>query len=651
MPDLASPWFGFDVPNSAAKARARFFDPFQDMASQALPRTIADALRWSTRVYVAAPDFREALRRVVAHFLTELEIDVPPGASKEVGADERRKYKETLEAPGLDLYGKLGEVGDNYLHTGICALSVMVPIRRYLRCPKKGCAHEVPFKTFAEQKAYNFSWVNYEFHGTCPQCGYRGRWRRRDRELTGEENLWIKIWNPLELEIIDNPVGKTKQYYWQPPERLKGAIRRGIPMALEETPWPVIQAIRDNGKILFNDKHLLVATDPAIATIDLCGWGLSKSLLNFRQIWNYQILNRSIEEIASDFILPFRVLTPAARQGAGQSGPVQDPIFATDMAFSTGMVADMVREHRMDPTAISILPFPVEPQTIGGEAANLVPHELLEFSQTNMLNAAGVPAELYRGTLAAQSMPGTLRLFEKHWSHLAALLNRVVAFIADRFARLLSWEAVRVRLRPPQTVDDIQKMLAKLQWYPQNLMSGHTAMSLLGENWEREQRQMLDEQQFVAELQRKLQEREAKRQQWGAMSQPQQPGAAPGGDPNAAAAPSALGGGGGGGQTQQGGGQPDDLLAQADQIAQELLPMQESERRSYLSDLRRQNQALHHLVRARMEEQRDRLGSQGREQQIQQMASGKQAAAAQAPRPRPRIPGAFACSLGRVSAA
>jgi hypothetical protein len=80
-----------------------------------------------------------------------------------------------------------------------------------------------------------------------------------------------------------------------------------------------------------------------------------------------------------------------------------------------------------------------------------------------LLNNAGVPMELYKGSLQVQSAPAALRLFESQWSHLVHGLNGYIGFIMRKLTQLLGWDRATARLTKVTHADDLQREMAKLQ--------------------------------------------------------------------------------------------------------------------------------------------------------------------------------------------
>jgi hypothetical protein len=83
-------------------------------------------------------------------------------------------------------------------------------------------------------------------------------------------------------------------------------------------------------------------------------------------------------------------------------------------------------------------------------------------------------------------------------------------------------------------------------------------------------------------------------------------------------APGAPQGGGGGGVT------PQDALAQAQQLAQQLFPLDGAQRRAQLQQIKAQDQELYAQIKAQLEQMTSQSKSQGLSGAKQQAASGQQ---------------------------
>jgi hypothetical protein len=570
-----------------------------------------DALRWAQSVHVTDGIFASASRRVASYFVTNPEVK-PYSArgEKKLSAEERQKVVDFLHKT-LRIRAVANYASVNTLVYSNCFVSLKVPFKRFLSCPK--CAFEAPLERIARTPAYQFRWTNFEFHCTCPvpDCQYRGAWPHVDRPGDLERGIAVKFWNPHELEIVDCPSTDEQAYVWRIPEYYRRLVKEGKPFHLCRANWEIVQAIKRGEAFYFDPGVIHHMKDRALSGMYTAGWGIGGAIQSFRQAWTCQMLRRFNEAICSEYIIPFRVISPEPRSGADPASA--DPVFGGQggAAFRANVMA-MIRRHRRDPGQIQVAPVPLHYQMLGGEANQLAPYQLIDQATDALLCAAGVPAELYKGSLSVQAAPVALRLFESYWSPLVDELNRLLEWLVDRAAQLLNWEPVDAQFERVTTADDLNRQMALLQLMMNKNVSQTTGLAALGKDWKFEQDRLLEEQQYVAERTQEMQEDEqAKVQQQGLVPGVTQPQA------------------GGQGQGQQA-MTPEDTEAQVDQIAQQLLQMPESQRRSELLQLKRDDSTLHALVKQKLDEQNQRMATAGKSQlqgQLQQQGQGQPGAA------------------------
>jgi hypothetical protein len=537
---------------------------------------------------------------------------------------------------------------DNGIITSNCYgnffCSVIVPFRRSLSCP--GCGFEAPLKQIHGNQKFGFSWTGYEFSATCPFCQYGGKWTHIDRRATQEDDVIVKRWNPHELDLIWDPYTDQVSHIWKIPPHLKQYVAKGTLFHLERTPYEVLQAIKNNNHIQFDKDVVYHGKEPTLCGILNKGWGISRVLTNFRQAWYLQVLRRYNEAIGLDYIIPFRVITPMPRAGNNAEG-MSDPLFTSDFGGITQQINGMLRQRKRNPTSWFSLPFPVQYQALGAEAASMAPHELMDQALDTLLTAVGVPVEFYKGSLTIQAAPAALRLMESNWSHLTRVLNNFLQWLVNKISIALNWDEVTATLERPQHADDLQRQLAKLQLMMGQQISQTTGLKSVGLVFEDEQKRMQEEQKFVAEEGQKTQEdlqAAGLGEQMAQGQQPGQPGAQPGqpGDPSQGGAPPA----GGSPQGDAASGQaatapvdpiqavlanippagqaqmpPQELEQLANAVAQQVFALQPSQRIQALRQLKQKNPTIHSLVKSLLEsldQQAKAKGKQLGQQQAQQ---------------------------------
>lgn len=617
----------------------------------AMPETIQEALQWSEYILMANGPYRSAIARVISYFLTDIEIVAAgdgSGANK-IGREEKQKYLDFLNET-IGIKNVLGTVALDYLCYGNSFTSLTVPFRRYLMCSQPGCGLELPLKRVVNTPDFGFSWNGYNFHAVCPHCGYSGSWKHIDRRSGEAAQIKVKRWSPHEIDILHDPYTDDTSFVWRIPDDYRSLIRQGHLFHLERASWEIIESVKSNQHLMFDPDVIYHMKEESLAGIKNRGWGISRILANFRQAWYVQVLHRYNEAIALDYVIPFRVITPQPRPGQG--GEVNDPVLSINMGSFVGRVQQMLKQRRRDPSRWNILPFPIEYQALGGDATQLAPKDLLELGMNTLLDSIGIPVELYKGSLSAQSAAPALRLFEANWSHLVHNLNRFLSKLVDKVAQLMSWEPVNCRLQRVTHADDMSRQMAQLQLMMGGQISRTTGLSSQGLSFAEETRLKLEEERIEAEATQSMQEEMEQSAQMDQMAAPQDPNAqaagGAGGDPAAAGgAPPATGPAGQPMQPMGPGGQPtgpygaaqsfaagqplmpnkpttpEEMQQMAMTIAQQIMGMSESQKDSALIQLKKEDPTMHALVSSQIEDIRRQAASQGQEQVLSQQF-GKQ---------------------------
>lgn len=588
--------------------------------------------------------YRQAIDRVVSYFLTDIQIE-DLGKNK-LGAEEKEKYAEFFNVT-LGIKNALHSVAMDYLTYGNSFTSVLVPFKRYLSCKK--CGLEMPLAQIYNKPACAFKWQNFQFHAVCPHCKYTGEWTHIDRRTGDTSDLKIKRWSPHEIELLWDPYTDDLRHVWRIPEDYRTLIKQGHLHHLERASWEVIQAIKDSKNLMFDKDVVFHLKEDALSGLRNRGWGISRILANFRQAWYVQILMRFNEAIALDYVIPFRVITPAPRGGDSASS---DPVHTINLGNFTARVQSMLRARRSDPARWNVLPFPVNYQALGGDASQLAPRELIDQGLDTLLKCIGMPVELFNGTLTMQAAPAALRVFEANWGHLPHNLNNFLGHVADQIAKVKSWEPAAVTLTRVTHADDLNRQMAKLQLMMGGQISKSTGLKSVGLDYDEETKRTLEEERIYADAQGKMQREMEQSQQMDAMSQPADmmggvgntgsgaTGGAPAGPPAAGGAPPAAPGAAPGAppspvdqflmQRQNSGNiprTPDDLQAQAQLIAQQLLSLPESQKDSQLIKLKRSDATMHALVKSIIGDIRQQAQQQGGEMLLAQQYGGGQPAA------------------------
>lgn len=589
--------------------------------------------------------YRMAFDRVVSYFLTDIEF-----GDSEASDDEKDKWQEFMRDT-LDVITNLKNCWLDFAAYGNSFSSVLVPFKRFLTCPK--CGNSYPLNIVYNNSIFQFAWSDMKFVATCPSCksgsGFRGPWRVEDRPGDKEKQITIKRWSPHEIEILEDYYTNNTSYLWRIPEDYKSQVKQGKLYHLERVTMPLLDAIKRNQMFRFNPDVIYHMKEPTLAGIRNRGWGLPRTLVNFRQIYYVQVLRRYNEAIALDYVIPFRLITPAPRPGTGggggAAGSFSDPMLSFNLQDFKSQAQSMLRRRRRDPAGWNILPFPVQYQMLGGDASKLAPVDLIANGTEQLLSDTGIPVDLYKGTLTLQTGPVALRLFEATWQPLVHAGSAWLKWLGDQVADILSWESVKPTLRRVTIADDVQKMMMQLQLFMGQQLSGTTAFKSLNQDWKAEQRRIGEEALYQAQQQAKIQEQMSQAGFAGEMAKGNVspgPGAGPTQSGPGGAPPGGAPAGGAQGGAQPMGAMsgpvdewianssgpdtpvtPTEMVQAASGIAQGLIGMPESAKDSQLKTLAKQNPVMSSLVKSQLQSIRDKAKTQGVAQMQQQAQSGQ----------------------------
>jgi hypothetical protein len=592
------------------------------------------------------PDGRAESRDCTMHYLTLLkrfvlpqDLLLPSHRAKFEKHHKPTKYGEYVGVKAVRPTGVVDEVFccvemathtfviDNGVLTGNCYgntfNSLLVPFRRYFRCPRPRCGSEYPYRAMAEAPGhFGLRWEGCRLSATCPHCHYAGDWGKPvDRVDPDPKRIVVKRWDPKYVDIQYNDVSERRRIIWKVPPTTRLKIQAGYPHMIEDTPWEVIDCVRRGANFEFEPERVFHWFEEPLAGLDTQGWGLPRSLPNFRQAWYMAVLHRFNEAIAMDYVIPTRVVSPAP--GRSQNPEAEDLLQTVALGDLQSRIESMFRANRRDPGRLNVSPIPLQYQLLGGEAKALAPSELLDQSIALLLNNIGYPVDFYKFSLQTQIAPVAARLLAAVWSCLVDGLNALTQWLADESARALSWERVTVRMKRTDVLDVLPDPTLAAQLAAQRLVSPSSALRQMGFEFKAEQRQILEDEKLVQELQAKLteemdqvatieqlaptplQQMMAAAQQ-GAQAAPGAPAGAPA--PGGAPAPAGAAGMAATGATANmplmpnQSTTPQDVESRAQVQADQLMRMPESQRQSAMTKMKQTDPLVHSRVKVLVEQ-------------------------------------------------
>lgn len=625
--------------------------PWDDPQNKIKPLSIRDLLYWCEYIYLNNDLIAAAMRRLASHFVTELEIEG-------LEASHRDKVLSFFYHT-LDIRHILFQIALDYLVYGNCFVSIVFPIEKTVMCPK--CNFTVAFEPYANRDDTEFEFKKFQIHLKCVHCGYKGPWEVTEKASSKQDDVVVVRWNVHDIDIIYDVLTGTADYIWRIPSEYSEPIKKGSVLHINRAPADVLRAIQENKNLKLNRDEVIHVKAEGPAGLRLNGWGLSPLVTSFNKAWLSDVLRRALQAIAYDYVVPLRILCPEPRSAS--PGLYGDAVLSTGLDVADAKLSAIIRDWRKNPTGWYTCPFPIRYQIFGAEASRIIPYQILELVNMDLISGMNIPLELFKGSLQIAGAPMALRLLENAWQNIPRLLNRVLAKIVSHMRLRFRWDNFVIRLKKPSDIEDINKQMAALQLAMGNVVSMTTGLRSIGLDFEEEAKRMIEEQKYRAKLNMQLQEELGKLGLKYQLSTPvpeQQEGS-----PLAALLGLAGGGGGGGLEALLGGGgggsegggaaafppplqnspaaiieqmlgqllgtsgEPvslDKLQSAAVQIANTLFQMHPSERKSALLHLKQKNPTVHALTIQHLNVLNNQAALQGKVSAQEQAAQQSQGA-------------------------
>lgn len=251
-------------------------DPFQDIASSNAPENVITMLRYCEHIVSKFGPYRQALQRVIAYFITNVNVS---GVSDE----EKKDYEEYLQDK-LHLLLFIHNASLDFLTYGVSYTSVLPGFRRYLVCPQNNCHFRAPLKEIMRPNSgYQFTWSDFRFHAHCPKCHYRGDWGKPDDVPMGAEGVFLKRWDPHFMDLIWMPYQNKNEYVWKIPADYRTLVNgaQEAPEILEDAPWDVLCAMRTNQWLKLTPGVVHGWREEYLSGVRARGWGIPRTFSNF----------------------------------------------------------------------------------------------------------------------------------------------------------------------------------------------------------------------------------------------------------------------------------------------------------------------------------------------------------------------------------
>ena len=597
--------FASNVRFGGANGQTPFEDPFLMDSAQYMPRSMDNVWDYCFFLFHMNGSFRQAVRRVVSYFLTDVEF-----TGENTGDDkEQRKFKEIL-VDQINVFGVLFKAGMEYGCYGNSFLRRYFPFERVLIDRRGGHTREYALSMLEQLGAVKYNYKELVYEVADPTDNPKGGATRkriklpfRDKPSKDVTKMCVDNLDIRDIILVPSLMGQQTRIIYRFSQDFLFKVHNGDPFHVNSVPIEFLEAIAKNEDFLFHPGQVFHLKAPTINGLRNNAWGIPETLANYRTIHHLQVLRRIDEAVGLDYLLPFRVFTP--EPSAAASGALYDSLFGTFKSEMTELIA----RRRANPTAIHAAPFPIALQELGGTGKNLVTADLVKAHTAQLMEEFNIPAEMYTGQMQLQNIPTAIRLFEKSWNFLYWNFNQLLKWVADGVQDVRREHRFSLQLEKSVMADDLEERQAYMQLVASGEISRARAYKTFNiEDPIEEKRRRLREDLEIEKDKTKLQQNFEQEMQTGNLGQ--QP------PPQQGQAPPAGGGGGGYGNPPQGANvTPLDVVAEADQIAQQFLQIPDNGTRAKeLQKLKATRPDLHAMVKQKMEEYRAQGASQGRKQ-------------------------------------
>lgn len=530
------------------------------------PKRLKELFKWSEFLFYNSAQIYAALRKFGEYPISDFNYITTNQALKS-------KHKFLIEnvIRGRELLIK--STLDKYVY-GNCFLSMYQPFIRYLKCPKCGVMTNI------QNIRYKFNVKNLSFAYKCAACKQpvvASEKHIEDRKVLLSKRINFIRWDPKLMDIDhDRYTGDSVYYYTIPREDIQ-RVNNGHKTLIDSMPIEFLKAIKDEKQFRFAPDaifHMKVGGPAGISP----QWGLPP-LISALNLFHYaQILRKANEAIALDYLVPLRVLHPA------QSSNNADPLTTISLERWMTEMQSNVKAQRKDPLHMMFAPIPVGVTQIGGNGRALLTLGEQQEAEKNIIAALGIPMEFIYGGLTKGGMEATLKLIENQLQSHINDLKDLLQWVDDSCAKFLGWERIRVDMADFTMVDDDSKKQMVMQLFMAGEQQGAPIISKttvaelngidLRQEKERIKQETLDALREQAQMQKeitKIQNNVADQVQQQAQVGPQQ-------------------------YNQQ------QIIAQADQVVQQITQMDPSMRKSQLHALETEDYVLYSVVIQRLEQ-------------------------------------------------
>ena len=541
-------------------------NPMFDYLSGFVPRRLKDLFKWCEYLYYNSTHIFAALKKFAEYPITAVQYQTDNEALK-------KKFEELLNRD-LSILPSLILAGTDLFVYGNHFCSIYFPFVRYLKCPECNSLKNIKWAK------YRFKLRPLTFYYECDSCEKEVAGIVEDKPLGLSKNINIIRWDPKLIDIDHNPITGESVYYYNIPSEIREKVEEGSKHLIDTMPMEFLQTLSKPAETYvfrFNEGQVYHMKIAAPSGIDP-KWGFPPLTSTLKQFFFAAVLRKANEAIALDHILPYRIVYPDQGTNTG------DPLSMINLSKWVSETRTGWKKFRIDPLHISFAPVPVGVANVGGQGRALMVSAEIQAVEDNIIAAMGVPREFLYGGLSAQGSEVTLKMLENQLMTYTSQLDELLQWIADNCANFLGWEKIDVELAPFTLVEDIARKQLTIELARGGILSWATVAEEFGWDLSKERTRRVEEAIDEVRTQSEIEQRVA-RYQNSLARQAQQ---AMGGSSNY---------------------DPQQVLAQADQLVMQFEGLPHGERRSQLDQLKEQDYVMYSVVVSRLRETRQQTGA------------------------------------------
>jgi len=545
--DLASSRHGASTPN-----------PMFDFLTGFAPRKLKDLFRWVEYLYYNSAHVFAALKKFAEYPVTEINIETSEETLKD---NWKRVLDKSVRARNVAICSGL----DVQLY-GNSFTSVYHPFNRFLIC--KACNARTNIKKIA----YKFTLKTLTFNYTCPGCKTATSGDIKDEKVNDEKRINIIRWDPKLIDINHNPITGESEYYYTIPQELKRKVEKGDAHIINTMPIEFLRCIKSDKVFKFAPGQLYHMKISPPAGIE-SQWGFPPLTSTIKLFFYTAVLRKANEAIALEHIVPFRVLHPAPISGTA------DPAQSINLLKWRQELEANLRKWRRDPNHIMFAPAALGVTMMGGQGRSLLTLGEVKDAEDNIIAAMGIPKEFLYGGLSFTGSAITLRMLENQLETYTGQLNAQMEWIVGQISDIMGWKPAKVEFIPFRLIDDAQQKQLLLNLNSSKpLVSDGTILDMLdldiNEERDKRQQELLDETRMQLDTQNKVQQIQQNVMAQATQTAQQGPSAGLNYDPRA-------------------------VVAQAEQLVQQMMGMDPGAQKSFLDQLSQEDPVMYAVTKDR----------------------------------------------------